>query len=75
MPVDVGSGRKHLFKIMNSCAFRCDTCNSYTTAIWKRGMPDILICFNCRKVYEMGAGELKETTDAQSEKGDLNDYY
>jgi hypothetical protein len=58
MPVEVGNCKKHQFKLMNNCAIRCDDCNSYTTAVYKRGLPDILICFNCRKVYELMAGEL-----------------
>lgn len=57
--------KKHQYKIMRECAIVCDFCNRHTTAIWKRGLPDILICFNCNKVYENMAGELIEEEEKQ----------
>jgi transcription elongation factor Elf1 len=62
MPVQVGNFKKPHFKFMLHSAFHCDTCNGLVSAIYTKRSPslDILICWTCRKVYELGAGEITE---------------
>ena len=54
--------RKTLYVKVDTVASHCPDCNSRTTLLCKRwnqqGSAQFFICWNCRKIFEAGRGEV-----------------